>query len=168
VHPQHNTTCTKAWIKVGQEKTIKSNTGRQRININGAYNPVTQDIIVQEEETINYEAIISLFKNIEKYYPDKNTIYAYADNAKYYRNKNVTAYLKTSRIKLIFLPPYSPNLNLIERLWKLMRKEVINNKYYEKYKEFREAIWEFFEECKYQRPKIKQFVGVKLHLLDST
>lgn len=167
VHPQHNTTCTNAWIKVGQTKEIKSNTGRNRINLNGIYNPANQDILIHESDTINAETTIDFLKEIEDFYKDKTKISIIVDNAKYYRNKDVTAFLATSRIHLIFLPPYSPNLNLIERLWKYVRKKIINNGYYEKFKEFRAAVLAFFEECKNQdqRESLKQFIGTKLHLL---
>ena len=53
------------------------------------------------------------------------------DNARYYRSKAVAEYSKTSRIKLVFLPPYSPNLNLIERFWKFFKRQVLYNTYYE-------------------------------------
>ncbi len=165
VHPQHNTTCTSAWIKKGETKEIKSNTGRQRVNWNGVYNPINQDILLHESDTIDADAIIVMLKKIEEFYPEKEKIYVIADNAKYYRNKKVTEYLKTSRIEFRFLPPYSPNLNLIERVWKFMRKKVINDKYYEKFSEFKEALTKFVEGLPYQRTELKQFIGTKMHLL---
>ena len=71
-------------------------------------------------------------------------IYVICDNARYYRSKAVQAYLKTSRIKLVFLPPYAPNLNLIERLWKFFKKQVLYNRYYETFAEFKAACEAFF------------------------
>ena len=130
VHPQHNTKSSKAWIQKGTEKYIRTNTGRQRININGAYNPNNQDVIIREDDTINAQSTIELFKQIEQKYASDECIYAIADNARYYRSRLVKDFLTTSKIKLIFLPPYSPNLNLIERLWKYLRKKVINTIYY--------------------------------------
>ena len=53
VHPQHNTKCSRAWIKIGEQKQIKSNSGRRRLNISGAYDPISQDILVREDKTIN-------------------------------------------------------------------------------------------------------------------
>lgn len=165
VHPQHNTTCTSAWIKKGETKEIKSNTGRQRVNWNGVYNPINQDILLHESDTIDADAILVMLKKIEKLYPEKEKIYVILDNAKYYRNKKVTEYLKTSPIEFRFLPPYSPNLNLIERFWKFMRKKVINDKYYEKFSEFKGALTNFVEELPDQRTELKQFIGTKMHLL---
>jgi transposase len=71
-------------------------------------------------------------------------IYVICDNARYYRSKAVQEYLKGSRIKLVFLPPYAPNLNLIERLWKFFKKQVLYNRYYESFDAFRKACEEFF------------------------
>lgn len=165
VHPQHNTTCTSAWIKKGETKEIKSNTGRKRVNWNGAYDPLSQDVLLHESETINADTVLEMLKKIERAYPEKEKIHIILDNAPYYRNAKVTEYLKTSPIEFRFLPPYSPNLNLIERLWKFMRKKVINDKYYEKFKEFREALMKFSEGLVNQRVEVKQFIGTKMHLL---
>ncbi len=120
VHPTHNIHKTKAWIRKGEDKQIKTNTGRGRLNINGALNIETMTVTTHFSETINAEEVMKLFDKIQLQYIDKTTIYLIIDNARYYKNKEVTAYLakKGCRIKLKFLPAYSPNLNFIERLWK--------------------------------------------------
>jgi len=74
----------------------------------------------------------------------KRTIHVFCDNAPYYRNKRVEQYLATSKIALHFLPPYSPNLNPIERLWKWMKERVIYNTYYEHFDDFKGAVMGFF------------------------
>ncbi len=166
MHPYHNPGISKAWIKVGQDKEILANSGRNRCNLNGAYNPITQEVLVRNYKTINTETVISFFKELEVFYYNKAEIYAIVDNAKYYKNPCVQAYLKTSRIKMIFLPTYSPNLNLIERFWKLLKKEAINNIYYEHFRDFQDAVLTFCNKSSPQhRALIKQFVGTKLHLL---
>lgn len=164
-HPQHNTQPSKVWVEKGKDKEIKTNTGRSRININAVLNPHKQEVIAREEKTVNAEAVIELFKEVEKYYPDKETIYVIADNARYNRNKQVFKYLEDSRIKLIFLPPYSPNLNLIERLWKLLYRLKIKTTFYGGYEDFRNAVMGFFENINLFKEEIKQSVGTKLHLL---
>ena len=100
--------------------------------------------MVQEDRTLNAESTIKFFKKIENAYPDKSTIHIFCDNAPYYRNKSVREYLKTSKIKLYFLPPYSPNLNPIERLWKWMKERILYNTYYEYFEDFKAAIFGFF------------------------
>ena len=166
VHPQHNTKAVKAWIEIGVIKYIRTNTGRNRLNLNGAYNPNNQDVIIREDYTINAQSTIELFKQIEAQYPNANTIYAFSDNAKYYKCKLIKEYLKISRIKLIFLPPYSPNLNLIERLWKFMRKKVINTTYYPDFQIFKTAIRKFFENIDKYKKELKQFIGNKFQLIE--
>jgi transposase len=164
VHPQHNTRSTKAWVLKGTEQYISTNTGRQRINLNGAYNVNNQDVIIREDPTINAQSTIKLFEQIQNKYSLKIRIYAIADNAKYYRSKLVKEYLKNSKIELIFLPSYSPNLNLIERLWKYLRKKVINTTYYPKFEQFKNAIKNFFENIESKKDELKQFIGSKFHI----
>lgn len=167
VHPTHNIIPAKAWIKTGTEKEIKSNSGRKRININGAYNPVDNEIIYRKDETINANSIIELFKSIEEKYKLLTTIFIIADNAKYYKSKIIKEYLKSSKIKIIHLPSYSPNLIIIERLWKFFKKMLLNNKYYENKKTFEKAIDDFFNDGVIKHKEdIKKLLAAKFHLLN--
>ena len=125
VHPQHNTKLSNGWIPKGKDKLIKSNTGRTRVNLNGVLEPVSKEVIIREDDTINAQSTIELFKELEDKNKDKSKIYVIVDNAGYYRSKLLSEYLAATKIEMIFLPPYSPNLNLIERLWKFMRKKII-------------------------------------------
>lgn len=145
VHPQHNSQSAHGWIAKGEEKKLKSNTGRKRINLNGALDSKTKEVIIREDVSINTDSTIALLKELEERNPDASIIYAVADNARYYKNKLVTAFLENSRIELIFLPPYAPNLNLIERLWKFFKKKILANRYYESFLEFQQACLAFFE-----------------------
>lgn len=144
VHPTHNVQPAFGWIKTGVRKEIPANTGRGRINLTGMIDVIQHNVIVQEDRTLNAEATIQFFHKIEEAYPTKRKIHIFCDNAPYYRNKAVKEYLKASRVELHFLPPYSPNLNPIERLWKWMKERVIYNTYYEHFEEFREAVMGFF------------------------
>ncbi len=76
---------------------------------------------------------------------DKDKIYVFADNARYFYNEALREWLaENPKIQLLLLPTYSPNLNLIERLWKFLRKKVINLHYCATFDEFRKAIHAFF------------------------
>ena len=146
VHPQHNPVMACGWIKRGVEFEIPSNTGRQRLNVNGAVNIDSLETVCRFYDTINGEATIDLCKAIEEHYPKAGTIYIICDNARYYRSKEVRNFLEGSRIELVFLPPYAPNLNLIERYWKYFKKVVLYNHYYETFNEFKMACENFFSD----------------------
>jgi transposase len=144
VHPTHNVQPAYGWIKTGERKEIPTNTGRTRVNLSGSMDVITHRIIIQEDKTLNAEATIRFFQKIAEAYPNKDRIHVFCDNAPYYRNAVVKNYLQTTKIVLHFLPPYSPNLNPIERLWKWMKERVIYNTYYEHFEAFKKAIFGFF------------------------
>lgn len=144
VHPSHNVQLGYGWIRTGKDKLIPSNTGRSRLNLTGAIDINSHKIIVQEDPMLNAKATIDFLKKVERSQPDKDRIHIFCDNARYYRNKGVTAYLENSKVTLHFLPPYSPNLNPIERLWKWMKEVVVYNTYYEAFEDFRSSIFGFF------------------------
>ena len=167
VHPQHNSVAAYGWIKKGEVKKLKSNTGRKRLNINGAINIEEMNPVVGYSKTINAQSTISLLKKIESKHPDAETIYTICDNARYYRSKMVQEYLVKSKIKIIFLPPYSPNLNLIERLWKYFRKIVLYNKYYETFDEFKKACKSFFRNSKRYKEDISSLLTENFQIIGS-
>jgi transposase len=91
----------------------------------------------------------------------------FTDNARYYRNKKLMEWLETTKIKPVFLPPYSPNLNLIERLWKFMRKKVINTCFYRTKDKFRMAILEFFENIDQYKLELETLMTLNFRLVKS-
>lgn len=145
VHPTHNTKTAYGWIRRGQRKEILSNTGRQRLNLSGAIDILTRRIFVREDETLNADSTIAFLKMMEEGYPNAQKVHIFCDNARYYKNKEVMAYLATSKIHMHFLPPYSPNLNPIERLWKFMNEHVLYNRYYEKFVDFKKEVLGFLQ-----------------------
>lgn len=169
VHPQHNTSASRVWAKKGEPRYIPSNCGRQRLNLNGAYNPHTQDVIIREDETINAQSTIGLITDILKFYPGKQKFYCISDNARYYRSKMVREFLEDQgkKIKWIFLPPYSPNLNLIERLWKYLRKTAINTTYYEKFDQFKQSVFDLIEDLPNRKDDLASFIGNDFHIIES-
>jgi len=144
VHPQHNPVLGYGWIKRGEDHEVPSNTGRRRLNINGAVDLERLEPVVRYDDTIDAASTLALFDQLLLAYACATCIYVICDNAGYYRSKAVQAYLQDSRIKLVFLPAYAPNLNLIERLWKFFKKQVLYNRYYETFGDFRTACEDFF------------------------
>lgn len=145
VHPQHNSVARCGWIRKGCDKSLKSNTGRERVNINGALDPDSLEVIARVDNTLDSNATIGLFKLIESRNQDAHKIVLFVDNARYYYNSEVLGYVDQSeKLEMVFIPPYSPNLNPIERLWKFMKKKTLYNRYYPSFKEFKEALGDFF------------------------
>lgn len=144
-HPHHNSVASYGWILKGVEKELATNTGRKRININGALDTQSMDLEIRIDESINAESTINLFKALENKNPKSKKIYVIADNARYYRSKKVAEFLQTSKVEILFLPPYSPNLNLIERFWKFFKKKILYNKYYDTYDKFYNTTLDFFK-----------------------
>jgi transposase len=145
-HPHGNGTPSYGWIYKGEEKQLKSNSGRQHLNLNGVIDIDTMDITLTMPPTVNAQSMIELGKKLLKKYPEiENTIYWIVDNAKYHRAKIFKEWLKAHpRIKMLFLPSYSPNLNLIERLWKFFNEKVRCNQYFEKFSDFVLKANDFF------------------------
>jgi transposase len=145
VHPSQQTRAAYGWIKKGQDKPIETTGARKRVNLVGALNLETMRFVYQDFETINSLASIEFFKKLEAAYPDARKINLFLDNAGYFISEEVSHYLETSRLKVYYLPPRSPNLNPSERLWKIMHEHVTNNKIYVKFKDFKAALFEFFD-----------------------
>jgi transposase len=143
-HPQHNNMPFYGWIYKGEEKAIKTNSGRERINLNGALNLEDMDITVLSEKKINTHSMMRLILQIVEKQPT-GEIFLIMDNASYNHSYELKLFLSDHpRVQLIYLPPYSPNLNIIERLWKFFHQKH-HDKYFEKFKEFETEVLSFFK-----------------------
>jgi transposase len=160
VHPTHNSMPTYGWIKKGTEQELQTNSGRSRFNIHGAMNAETfETTIIASEDNVNADSTIALCECLEKSYPLALALYLIIDNARYHFSKPVMEYLQNSRIKLVRLPPYSPELNLIERLWKVLKKKVLYNKHHEHFKDFKKSLLGFFKNQSEHYEEIASIMG---------
>jgi transposase len=164
-HPQHNPVIGCGWIKRGEDFPIKSNTGRRRLNINGAINVQTMSAQIRFDDTIDAVSTIALFQQIEQANPTASRIIVICDNARYYRSRAVMEYLKGSRIHLEFLPPYSPNLNLIERFWKFFKRQVLYNRYYETFEKYKDACRAFFADLDAHAPRLRTLLAENFEII---
>ena len=119
---------------------LKAPSGRKRFNVLGALDAVTNELITVTNETyVNAPTVCELLETIaRKRYSKPITLVL--DNARYQKCQLVTDTAKQLNIELLYLPSYSPNLNLIERLWKWVKKECLYSKYYSTFSEFKRAI----------------------------
>lgn len=166
-HPEHNTKPGCGWILKGKanDKLIKTNTGRERLNLNGALSLKDKTAVVLEEETINSNSTIRLFKKLGEKHPT-GKIYLIIDNASHHRSKQVALWLKHHRrFKTLFLPSYSPNLNLIERLWRFFHQKITWNRYFETFGEFRRVTLRFFKNLPRYGPELETLLTDNFQLV---
>ena len=121
---------------------LPSASGRKRHNVLGAYDPITHEAITITNDTyINQDVFCEFLEKKAKAYADSGRpITLILDNARYQKCQSVTNKAKKLTIELLYLPPYSPNLNLIERLWRFVKKQVLYSKHYNSFDVFRNSI----------------------------
>jgi transposase len=167
VHPLHNSQPAYGWMKKDCDYTIKSNTGRQRININGALNLHDLQVVFRVDDTIDSDSAINLFKQI-LIKQKKGMVYVILDNARYYKSRIVADFVSQNpRLIVIYLPPYSPNLNIIERLWRFLKKNITYNKYYEKFSRFRDVIIYFLENIDQHEAELRTLLTDKFQIIET-
>lgn len=119
---------------------VKTPAGRQRLNVLAALNAVTREIVsVSNTSYVTASTVCSLLCDLAAKHSGL-AITVVLDNARYQRCALVQQVAAQLQIELLFLPPYSPNLNLIERFWKFVKKQVLYGKYYSTSSAFQEAI----------------------------
>ncbi len=128
------------WLWCFRRIFVRSSSGRHRFNVLGALCARTNRLIsVCNTGYINSTSVCELLKKIKEA-TASIPITVVLDNARYQRCRLVQATATALGIDLLYLPPYSPNLNLIERLWKFTKKKVLYSKYYETFSDFQDAI----------------------------
>lgn len=145
VHPQHQTHLAYGWILEGERKAMPTTAYQKRLSFIGGICLDGHKFFYQQAPEVNAESIASFLVELRKRHPEKCVIHLIWDNAGYHRNEAIQSFAKELAIKLHYLPPYSPNLNPIERLWKLMHENVTYNKYYKTFSEFTEATIDFLK-----------------------
>jgi transposase len=119
---------------------IQTPCGRQRINVLGALEATTHEFVSIINRTfVNAQTTVELLDKLRTLHPE-GPLTLVMDNARYQHCKLVVDHAATVHIDLLFLPPYSPNLNLIERLWKFIKKDCLNGHYYPTFAQFQAAV----------------------------
>lgn len=123
------------------------------MNVNAGHERTSKARIIHQiqlirgiTDKINSHNIARFFIAIRETYPIQQKLHIILDGAGYHRSEQVKEWAYLMNIDLHYLPPYSPNLNPIERLWKVMNEQVRNNRYFTSAKVFREEIHRFFSE----------------------
>ena len=169
VHRVHNNENDYAWQFKGKEgtKTVPTNTGRRRLNIIGALNPLNlkQPTVLLAEGSCNKELMQIFLRQLRQDYPGAEKITAFMDNAGYNRALEVQELARSLNITLCYLPPYCPNLNLIERLWKFFKKKIMKNNYYPSYGLFYQAVTDFFKNFEIYEQNLASLITLNFQII---
>lgn len=140
VHFQRHTSLIRMWAPKGQQPRVLSASTREKAGFFGALNLKTGALLTQEATTFNGES----FGDFLLYLLHRTTgrIYLILDNAKYHRARILKRFFVRNRKRLtpIFLPSYSPELNPIERVWRITRRKVTHNRYFSSRDELTTAL----------------------------
>lgn len=145
VHPTMATKISWGWIRTGQDKLIATTASRTRMNLMGSLNLENMEITIEAHETIDSKAMDTHFLKVREKYQKAPKIHLILDRGPYNTSQETRDAAKKHGIVLHYLPPYSPNLNPIERLWKVMNEHARNNRFFRSPQEFRESILHFFD-----------------------
>jgi len=119
---------------------VRAGSGRKRYSVLGAWNAATNCLVsITTDATVNAETMCALLRKIAALNL-QGPVRLVLDNARYQHCELVMTLAQSLNIELMFLPSYSPNLNLIERLWKFIKKKVLYGRHYGTFAAFQEAI----------------------------
>ena len=169
MHLIHQNIPRLCWADPKAPPILKTNTGQRRLNILGAYNPDTHRFDhITGEEKCDANRVIEYFEMIVKAYKQAPKIFLFLDNAKYFKAQIVTDWLKNHpRLHIEFLPPYAPNLNLIERFWKFAKEKLIKNADEPKYKTFRAKAFRFLNNVGQYIDELKTLMVEKFQIIST-
>jgi len=169
-HPIHNSIPGYRWQEKGAAQTqrLSANTGRRRVTIVGAVNLVDHDIVPFVTESNADRELMKVFlEEVRKKYPQAEKITVILDNAAYQKSYEVQEYARSLGITLFYLPPYTPNLSLIERVWKFFKKNVLRNRYHATFEDFFKAICEFFAKWNDYSCEMDSLLTLKFEIMEA-
>lgn len=141
---------------------VKAASGRQRYNVLGALNAVTYELVrVTNTTYITAETVCELLQKIAALNL-LTPVTLVMDNARYQHCKLVQEAARTLNIEILFLPSYSPNLNLIERLWKFVKKAVLNSRHQPSFAHFQSTIDQCLDQLSTtHKPELETLITLK-------
>jgi transposase len=159
------------WLLAGQRFEVGVGGGRKRLNVLGAYCPDDQEYLDRRytDKNLNAQSVIELFALMMSKHPDTKYYRIYLDNARYQHAKVLQEWVEQTRkekgvtFDLKYLPAYSPNLNLIERLWKFMRKEALQ-KWHPTFEEMQQAVANVLDNLPLYHEQLTTLMTERFHL----
>jgi transposase len=159
------------WLLAGQRFEVGVGGGRKRLNILGAYCPDDQEYLDRRyaDKNLNAQSVIELFTLMMSKHPETKHFRIYLDNARYQHAKLLKEWVEQTKkasgvtFDLKYLPAYSPNLNLIERLWKFLRKEALQ-KWHPTFEDMQQAVAEVLDNLPRYRKQLETLMTERFHL----
>ncbi len=166
-HPSYTAHPSHGWIRRGQTRELKSNHGRANVNINGALSWPERTVVHRKAVRITSAEMIALFRDLAALHPSASAVSVVLDNARYNHSTAIKDFLKQPdcRIRLVYLPAYSPNLNLIERLWWLLKRTTLYNEHFPTFADFKAAVDGFFADLDRYRAQIETLITDQFHFI---
>lgn len=171
VHFQVTTSVTRKWVIKGSKPKVKSAPGRKSVPYSGYVIPKTGELITDKPDWFDYENVIKSFRHLLEEYPIETgkKIYLVLDNAPWH--KKAVRLVQTEakpeyqdirdKMVFIFLPPYSPDLNPIEQVWRITRREVTHNSYFQNEVILRDTLDSFFSNLRQPNTKLASLCSFK-------
>jgi transposase len=156
------------WLLVGQRFLVGMGGGRKRLNILGAYCPDDQEYLDLRltRDNINGEQFINFLRMLRERHPQTKRFILYLDNAAYYGKPIVQEWLRRHReFRLEPVPPYSPNVNLIERLWRFLRQKALC-RWHKTFEAMQEAVSEVLDQLEQYRDELATLMVDTFHIID--
>lgn len=166
-HPACDACPASGWIRRGERAVLPSNHGRVNVTLNGALSWPAREVITREATKITGPGMVAFFTQIEARYPAAHRITLIADNATCNRAAVVRERLARPgcRVRVAHLPPYAPNLNLIERLWRFFKKKTLWNSHCQTLADLRGAIRGCFDNLGQWKPELASLLSNRCHLI---
>ena len=145
------------WSLKGHQPEILTYGGRQRQHLIGAVDPLEGKVHVAFSDTLKTEQFQHFLEGLLARYPEARKLIIVLDNARAHHSKELDPFLEAhkDRLELVFLPPYSPDLNPMEWFWKFLRKKITHNTFFGTFKEFKRALIKFIIKFKLPSQEIK-------------
>lgn len=150
-------TITRIWSLKGHQPEILTYGGRKRQHLIGAVDPLVGRVHVAYSDTLKAEQFQHFLEGLLARYQNAGKILLVLDNARAHHSKELEPFLEVNKdkLELMFLPPYSPDLNPMEWFWKFLKKKVTHNTFFSSFKKFQRAIARFIVKCKQMPSEIK-------------
>jgi transposase len=156
------------WLLVGQRLLVGMGSGRKRLNILGGYCPDDCEYIDYRltRDNVNGEQFVNFLRLLRSTHPQTEKFILYVDGARYYKSPAVKAWLRRHpEFVLSALPAYSPNVNLIERVWKFMRQKALS-RWHRTFGDMQAAVSEVLDHLEDYRDELRALMTERFHIID--